>query len=258
VIGAIIGDVIGSVYEWNRTKEMDFPFFGEKTNFTDDTVLTIATAQAILSGDFDYAAQYKKYALDYPDRDYGGRFREWIKTAEIQPPYDSFGNGSAMRISPVGWLFKSLQETKKQARLSAACTHNHTEGIKGAESVAMAIYAARKGDTKGSIKDSIQNIFGYDLNKTINEIRPTYVFDKSCQGSVPQAIIAFLESTDFESAIRLAISLGGDSDTLACIAGSIAEAYYKEIPNDIKELVLAKLPPEFHQVIHIFYDKVSG
>lgn len=256
MLGSIIGDTIGSVYEWNRTKKMDFPLFGRATDYTDDSVLTVATAVAICDGG-DYGELYKSFANRYPGRGYGGRFGEWIKSSS-NAPYNSWGNGSAMRVSPVGFAFNSIEKVMEEAEKSAACTHNHPEGIKGAQATALAIYLARKEYSKEKIRSLISIKFGYDLDRTVDEIRPTYQFNESCQETVPEAIIAFLDSTDFESTIRLAISLGGDSDTLACIAGGIAEAYYGEFPKEISEKVLALLPSEFLEAITKFYAKVNA
>ncbi len=257
MLGSIIGDVIGSVYEWERTKKTDFPLFSEKTDYTDDSVLTIATAHAIMKK-ADYGFTYKSFALDYPGRGYGGRFGQWMKSANFEPPYNSWGNGSAMRVSPIGFAFKNMAETLKQAKLSAACTHNHEEGIKGAQAAVAAIFLARKNESKEAIRHYIHHYFGYNLDRTVDEIRPTYQFHESCQETVPEAIISFLDSTDFESTIRLAISLGGDSDTLACIAGGIAEAYYKDIPEEINKKVWGMLPVEFQSIISDFYKMIDG
>ncbi len=252
MIGSIIGDVIGSVYEAKRTKETDFPLFSKKTDFTDDTVLTMATIHALLYKK-DYGLMYKKFATYYPDRGYGGNFGQWIKSAEMLPAYDSWGNGSAMRVSPVGYFFDTEEEVLKQAKLSAECTHNHPEGIKGAQATALAIHYAKIGLKKETIRATISEMFDYNLNRTVDEIRPDYQFKESCQETVPEAIIAFLDSTDFESTIRLAISLGGDSDTLACIAGGIAEAYYKDIPDKIIDQVVDMLPANFVLSLGRFY-----
>jgi len=256
MLGAIIGDTIGSVYERTSIKEIDFPLFSKETSFTDDTVLIIATANCILNGQENYAKSYKTYALKYPDRGYGGNFKKWVESSSMKT-YDSFGNGSAMRVVPIGFAFDTKEKVLEHAILSAKCTHSHAEGIKGAGAVALAIYFARKGKSKKDIKNYIQDIFHYDLERTVEDIRPTYVFDVTCQETVPQAIISFLDSNNFEEAIRFAISLGGDSDTLACIAGGIAEAYYKEIPDSIKIKVWEKLPNEFQTIIDNFYAKIK-
>ena len=242
ILGAIVGDVIGSVYEWNNVKSIDFPLFKPETTFTDDSVLTIATMKAILHKE-NYTKTYQEFGRNFPNRGYGERFIWWLM--ETNPkPYNSWGNGSAMRVSPIGWFFDTIEDVLEQAKKSAEVSHNHPEGIKGAQAVAAAVYLARNGKSKNEIKEYISHNFSYDLDRTIDEIRPIYKFDVSCQGSVPEAIIAFLESSDFENAIRLAISIGGDSDTIACITGAIAEAYYKEIPNDIIEKVLELLPED--------------
>ncbi|MDR2619621.1 MAG: ADP-ribosylglycohydrolase family protein [Propionibacteriaceae bacterium] len=227
MLGAIIGDIVGSVYEWNNIKTKEFPLFREDCFFTDDTVMTIATADALLHGGEadDFVAAYSKWGQLYPNASYGARFSNWIYSDKHEP-YNSWGNGSAMRVSPCAWFAKSLEEAETIAARSAAVTHNHPEGIKGAQATAAAIYLARTGKTKPEIKNYIETTYGYDLSKTLDEIRPTYRFNESCQDTVPQAIIAFLESEDFKDAIRNAISLGGDSDTLAAITGSIAEAAY--------------------------------
>ncbi len=250
MLGAIIGDVVGSVYEWNNIKTTEFPLFKSVSKFTDDTVLTIAVADALLH-DLDYAETFKKYTHKYPGRGYGGNFSRWAKS-EGNEPYNSWGNGSAMRVSPVGWAFDSLQIILDQAKKSADVTHNHPEGIKGAQAVASAIFFARLGEEKKIIKGFITEEFGYDLDRTLDEIRPAYKFDVSCQGTVPEAIIAFLESENFEDAIRKAISIGGDSDTLTCITGSIAEAFYKEIPKDIEKETLNRLDDDLRDILFEF------
>ena len=250
ILGAIIGDIIGSVYEWNNVKTTDFPLFKSTTDFTDDSVLTFATMDSLLNG-LDYTQAYQSYSRKFPHRGYGGRFSSWIH--EINPmPYNSWGNGSAMRVSPVGWAFETLEEVLIEAQRSAEVTHNHPEGIKGAQATAAAIFLARTGKSKAEIKQYIEQTFAYNLDCTIDEIRPTFRFDESCQGTVPESIIAFLESTDFESAIRFAISLGGDSDTIACITGGIAEAFYQEIPEEIITNTLKVIPKEIIQLIEEF------
>ncbi len=253
MLGAIVGDVVGSVYEWNNIKTTEFPLFKPISKFTDDTVLTIAVADALLH-DIDYAQTFKKYTRKYPGRGYGGNFSRWVKT-DSNEPYNSWGNGSAMRVSPIGWVFNSLQIVLDQAKKSADVTHNHPEGIKGAQAVAAAIFFARSGEEKKIIKAFITNEFGYNLDRTLDEIRPAYKFDVSCQGTVPEAIIAFLESENFEDAIRKAISLGGDSDTLACITGSIAEAFYKEIPNEIENEILKRLDDDLNKTLLEFRER---
>lgn len=253
MLGAIAGDVIGSVFEGNNIKSTNFQLFSSHSAFTDDAVLTTAIADAIIGG-----KSYKESVLDwgrrYPDRGYGWHFRQWLYMDDPQP-YNSWGNGSAMRVSPIGWAFDSLEETIEQARSSAGITHNHPEGLKGAMAVAAAIYMARTGKNKKMIKEHIASKFNYHLDRTLDEIRPAYTFDISCHGTVPEAIIAFLESANFEDAIRKAISLGGDSDTLACMAGGIAEAFYGGVPEDIKTKVLDLLPWEIRGIIVQFREK---
>ena len=250
IIGAIAGDVIGTPYEWNRIKTTEFPLFSSEPDFTDDTVMTIAVADSILSGK-DFASALRDYGRRYPGRGYGGFFHHWLHSDNPQP-YGSFGNGSAMRASPTGFAANTLEEALELAKRSAEVTHNHPEGIKGAQATAAAIYLARTGHRKAQIRDYVTRTFGYDLDFTVEDIRPTYRFNETCQQTVPQAIVAFLESTDYESAIRLAISLGGDSDTLACITGGIAAAFYKEIPEVIVQNTLSRLPEEFREVIRRF------
>ena len=227
MLGAIIGDVVGSVYEWNNIKTKEFPLFGKKCFFTDDTVMTVAVAEALLNGgkSNDFIDSMKKFGHLYPSSGYGSSFSSWLKS-ESREPYNSFGNGSAMRVAPCGWFADSLIKAEALAEISAAVTHNHPEGIKGAQATAAAIYFARTGTKKDKIKEYIEFKFGYDLSRSLDDIRPDYTFNETCQQTVPEAIIAFLESISFEDAIRNAISLGGDSDTLAAITGSIAEAFY--------------------------------
>ncbi|MFA6618293.1 MAG: ADP-ribosylglycohydrolase family protein [Candidatus Neomarinimicrobiota bacterium] len=250
MIGAVIGDTLGSVFEWNNIKSTDFDLFNPKCDFTDDSVLTIAVADSIMNNK-DFAKTIRDYGRKYFDRGYGGNFRHWLLSDSLKP-YGSYGNGSAMRVSAVGFAFNDIKKVLAIAKRSAEVTHDHPEGIKGAQATATAIFLARKGKTKEEIKDYITSQFNYDLNFTLDEIRATYEFDVTCQGSVPQAIVAFLESSDFESAIRLAISIGGDSDTIACIAGGIASAYYKDIPREILDFVVKRLPNEFIEIINKF------
>jgi ADP-ribosylglycohydrolase len=250
MFGAIIGDIAGSVHEFDPVKTTAFGLFGPGCTFTDDTVLTVATAQVILHG-VDYAATYRDFGRRYPGRGYGGNFWAWLMSDNPQP-YNSWGNGSAMRVAPVGFAFDSTEAVLQEAQRSAEVTHNHPEGIKGAQATALAIYLARTGSDKETIRREIAGRFGYNLNRTIEQIRPTHVFNESCQGTVPEAIIAFLDSTDFEHAVRLAISLGGDSDTLACIAGGIAQAYYKQIPQWMADEALSRLPQEFIDIMRQF------
>nr|WP_320118103.1 ADP-ribosylglycohydrolase family protein [uncultured Marinifilum sp.] len=250
IIGAVIGDVIGSVYEWNNIKSTEFNLFNPKCKFTDDTVLTIAVADSILNNK-DYSQTILNYGRKYRGRGYGGNFRNWLKSNNPKP-YGSYGNGSAMRVSAVGFAYNDIDRVLEVAKQTAEVTHNHPEGIKGAQATAVAIFLARQGKSKQEIKNYISSTFNYNLDFTLDEIRPTYEFDVSCQGSVPQAIVAFLESSDFESAIRLAISIGGDSDTIACITGGIASAFYKNIPTEIIEFVSEILPNEFIEIMNRF------
>jgi ADP-ribosylglycohydrolase len=255
IIGAVIGDVIGSVFEWNNIKTTDFDLFNPKCDFTDDTVLTIAVADCILNKK-DFAKTIWEYGRKYRGRGYGGSFIKWLQENNLKP-YGSFGNGSAMRVSAVGFAFNDIETVLEVAKQSAEVTHNHPEGIKGAQATATAIFLARQEKSKQEIKDYITQTFNYNLDFTLDEIRPTYKFDETCQGSVPQAIVAFLESSDFESAIRLAISIGGDSDTIACITGGIASAYYKEIPKEIMDFVAEKLPSEYIEIMNKFDEQYN-
>ena len=250
MFGAIIGDVIGSIYERNNIKTTDFPLFDERSRFTDDTVLTIAVADSILNN-IEFGKSLKRWASKYPNAGYGYRFKNWFQS-DYTKPYNSWGNGSAMRVSPVGFAFKTMDDVLKAAKKSAEVTHNHPEGIKGAQATAAAIYMARSSASKEEIKQYIEETFNYNLSRSVDEIRPNYRFDVSCQGSVPETIIAFLESSDFENAVRLAISLGGDSDTIACITGGISQAFYKTIDPELENFVRAKLPPEMIEIIDQF------
>lgn len=252
ILGAIAGDVIGSVYEFNNTRTTDFPLFKRETTFTDDTVMTIAIADAILHNK-DFAQTILDYGKRYPNRGYGTSFFNWLAHDTPAPPYNSWGNGSAMRVSAVDFAYNDLDKVLKKAEKTAVVTHNHPEGIKGAQATAAAIFLARTGKNKAEIKAYIEQKFGYDLDFTLDEIRPTFPFDESCQGTVPQSIVAFLESTDYDSAIRLAISLGGDSDTIACITGGIAIAFYKEMSQVIVDKIRREyLPPAFVTIIDEF------
>lgn len=255
MIGAIAGDIIGSVYEHNNIKTKDFPLFSPQSRFTDDTVLTVAIASAILAGS-PYLDPILELARRHSHAGYGRTFREWLRS-EDNRPYNSWGNGSAMRVSPIGFAFSDRDEVLRQARLSAEVTHNHPEGVKGAQATALAVYLARTRRDKTVIKDEIARRFGYDLDRTLDSIRLSYTFDVSCQGSVPEAIIAFLESNSYEDAIRNAVSIGGDSDTLACIAGGIAEAYYGEVPPPITRAVHETLTGDLWPVVEAFYARFS-
>ena len=259
MLGAIIGDTVGSVYEFNNIKTTVFPLFGLRNNYTDDSIMTMAVADWLLTdpqhGMDTLETSFLSFAKKYPSPmgGYGGGFYRWLFEPETfengkRRPYNSFGNGAAMRCSANGWMFESLEETERVAGLSAAITHNHPEGIKGAQSTAAAIFMARNGKSKEEIKNYVSTKYGYNLNCTCDEIRPVYDWDASCQGTVPEAMVAFLDSTDFESAIRLAVSLGGDSDTLACITGGIAEAFYKSIPDSIALKIWELIPEDFKAI----------
>ena len=260
MLGAIAGDIIGSVYEgkkhWLASRTTDFqPLFSPKGRFTDDTVLTVAVADALLSGT-DLTDLLKDYYVRYPGAGFGGDFKRWAGSDDSEP-YGSWSNGSAMRVSPVAWAFDTLNEVLHRAKDTARVTHNHPEGIKGAQATAAAIFLARSGATKQEVRDEVERRFNYDLSFTLDDIRPTYAFDSSCAGTVPQAITAFLESSDFESAVRLAISLGGDCDTLACIAGSVAAACYG-VPGHIREQARARLDEPLREVVAEFESRFPG
>ena len=270
MLGAIIGDIVGSVYEFDNIKKTDFPFFSQRSTYTDDSIMTMAVAEWLLTDDeHTHEALEKimvKYAGTYPFPmgGYGGGFAQWLfrperlvdyKTGELagrRVPYNSWGNGAAMRASSVGWKFSTLEETERVAALSASITHDHPEGIKGAQATAAAIFLARSGYSKQEIMEYIERRFGYDLSTHTDDIRKVYGWEDSCQGTVPPAIRAFLDSTDFESAVRIAVSLGGDSDTLACITGGIAEAYYGEIPQEIFQQTMDIIPESFRYLLKMF------
>lgn len=260
MLGAIVGDIIGSYYEFRPYKKEDFPLFLEKSRFTDDTVMTLAVGLGVMRGYKDEQTSREAFIDNMHEIGYayyrcgfGARFVQWL-LRKSREPYNSFGNGSAMRVSSVAWAYQTLEDVEKFAKISAEVTHNHPEGIKGAQATAAAIFLARQGNTKQEIKEFIQKRFGYDLSRCVDEIRKTYRFNETCQGSVPEAIICFLESKNFEDAVRKAVSLGGDSDTQAAIAGSIAEAFYREIPNDILEPALAKLDGRLTHILHCLQD----
>lgn len=250
MIGAIAGDIIGSIYEFHNIKTIEFPLFGYGCRFTDDSVLTIALADTLMSGK-DYADNLKRFYALYPNAGYGSFFSHWA-TSPDRAPYNSWGNGAAMRISPVGFAFDSLEETLLQAEKYTAVTHNHPEGIKGACAAAAVIYLARDGQPKEQIRAYIESTFGYDLKRTVEEIRPIYTYEISCQKTVPEAIIAFLDSTSFENAIRLAVSLGGDCDTLTCITGGMAQAFYGGVPAEIVEQIYQILPEPLVEITKKF------
>jgi ADP-ribosylglycohydrolase len=251
MLGAIAGDIIGSVYETRPIKTPHFhPLFDPHARPTDDTVLTVALADSILSG-VAYVDKLKEYFHRYPHAGYGGSFARWAQSLSRRP-YHSFGNGSAMRVSPVGHAHDTLDEVLCHAELSAAVTHSHPEGIKGAQATAAAVFLARTGSTKEQIHEYIEQAFGYDLTRSLDAIRPEYAFDVTCQGTVPEAIIAFLESTGYEDAVRKAISLGGDSDTLACITGGIAEAFYGGVSAEIEAEVASRLNEHLWDIVDTF------
>lgn len=250
LIGSICGDIVGSWYEFCSTKNPDFELFTEKSRFTDDTVCSIAIADALIHG-FDYVGKLQHWCKKYPGAGYGGKFSWWFRQDNPQP-YNSWGNGSAMRVSAVGAFATSIEEVLEFAEKSAAVSHDHPEGIKGAQATSLAIFLALHGSSKDEIKQQIEKRFGYHLNRKYSEIQPDYRFDVSCQGSVPEAFIAFLESADYESAIRMAIAYGGDADTQAAITGGIAAAYYGEIPDYILNESLRRLPLDIKEVIANF------
>jgi ADP-ribosyl-[dinitrogen reductase] hydrolase len=251
MIGAIAGDIIRSVYEYIPMKRTDFPLFKKNSSYTDDSILTIATADAILNGT-DYARSYKAFGRDYPGAGYGQFFHEWLLSEGFEP-YNSWGNGSAIRVSPIGFAFDTRHEVLEEAGQSSAATHNHPEGIKGAQATALAIFLARSGCSKQEIREEIEDRFeGYNLSRTVDDIRSSYQFEISALRTVPEALIAFLDSTDYEDAIRKAISLGGDSDTQACITGGIAQAFYGSIPRNIIDEVSKRIPERFKQIVEQF------
>lgn len=264
--GAILGDIIGSPFEFDRgDKTKDFKLFSRRSHFTDDSVMTLAVCEALLKVGQDVTVKeiedavissMQSWGRRYPHAGYGGYFRRWL-TARHTEPYNSYGNGSAMRVSAVGWLYDSLEKTRTVAKATANVTHNHPEGIKGAEATASAIFMARNGSSKEEIKKYIENEFHYDLNRTLNEIRPGYHMDETCQKTVPEAIIAFLEAKDFEDAIRNAVSLGGDTDTLGAITGSIAEAYYG-IPEWLITECRKRINKDMRIVLDDFNDVLSN
>ena len=259
MLGAILGDMVGSPFEFDRNnhKSKDFPLLSERSHFTDDTVMTLAVARGLMAGQGDAQKTFAEVRYEmrrlgkaYLDAGYGGMFRRWLR-AEHPQPYGSFGNGSAMRVAAAGWLFDTLDKTLEMAKATAEVTHNHPEGIKGAQATAAAIFLARTGHSKPEIRQYVEQTFGYDLSRTCDEIRPGYRHVETCQQTVPEAIIAFLESTGFEDAPRNAVSLGGDSDTLACITGGIAEAFYG-MPQELRAETLKRLPEDLRAAYELF------
>ena len=272
MLGAIIVDMVGSVYEFDNIKTTSFPFFSERSTYTDDSIMTVAVADWLLT-DNDHSHEsleeiMVRYANKYPCPmgGYGGGFAQWLfrperlinyntgEKAGRRVPYNSWGNGSAMRVAAVGWKYDTLEETERVAELSASITHDHPEGVKGAQATAAAIFLARTGSTKQQIKEYIESRFGYDLSVHTDVIRRIYGWESSCQGTVPPAIRAFLDSEDYESAVRIAVSLGGDSDTLACITGGIAEAFYKYIPQEIIQKAATRVSQPLLKVLEAFAD----
>ena len=264
MLGAILGDIVGSPYEFdhNNYKHKDFPLLSEKSHFTDDTVMTVAVARGLIAGRGDAQKTFaevqhemRHWGKAYPDAGYGGMFGQWLRAAHPRP-YGSFGNGSAMRVAAAGWLFDTLDKTLEMAKVTAEVTHNHPEGIKGAQAMAAAIFLARTGHSKPEIRQYVGQTFGYDLSRTCDEIRPGYRHVETCQQTVPEAIIAFLESNSFEDALRNAVSLGGDSDTLACITGGIAEAFYG-MPQELRDETLKRLPEDIREAYELFWRNIS-
>lgn len=271
-LGALVGDTVGSVYEFNNIKTTQFPLFSHYSSFTDDSVMTMAIADWLANTDRSEEKQIEtmvKWGKEFPHAGYGGGFGTWIFNPKglydfkgnvpgKRAPYYSWGNGSAMRCSACGWVANTVEEAIALGEQSAIVSHNHPEGLRGAEATAAAIFLARDGADKEEIRSFIERIFFYDLHTDCDEIRPRYGWEASCQGTVPPAIVAFLDSWDFESAIRLAVSLGGDSDTLACITGGIAQAYYKEIPESIITEMRNRLPEQFWTVMEQLETEIAS
>lgn len=255
MLGAIIGDFVGSVHEHNATKTTDFQLLDPRCVVTDDSILTLAVADWLLDGS-DLVTRFHQLVDDFPEAGWGLMFYYWARQKR-RDPYNSFGNGAAMRASPVGWAFPTLEATLEAAAASAAVTHNHPEGIKGAQATATAIYLARTTHDKRLIRQEIAARFGYNLNRTVEGLRPSYTYNETSQGTVPEAIIAFLDATNFEHAIRNAISLGGDADTLACIAGGIAHAYFGALPPSLRDAALAATPKTLRPIWQRFRERYS-
>lgn len=252
MLGAICGDIIGSVFEFDNYKAKDFELFNVNSTFTDDTILTVAIADSLLNN-YSYLSNLRKYFQLYPNAGFSRTFSKWANSDQ-ETGYGSFGNGSAMRVSPIGWAFESLEDVLKKAEATAKITHSHPEGIKGAKVVAGAIFIARNGGSKSEIRQ-FADTNGYDTNFCLDDIREVYKFDATCQGTVPQALVAFFEANDFKDAIRNAVSIGGDSDTLACITGGISEAYFKFIPDHIKNPCLDILDERLRKICSSFSAK---
>ena len=259
VLGALVGDIVGSVYEFQNTKSTDFELFTPNSTFTDDSVMTLAVAKWLLEDSVHTTRHLIRCMQElgdrYPNAGYGGNFGWWLRQSNPRP-YNSWGNGSGMRVSPVGLYAQSLEEALSLADITASVSHNHPEGVKGAQAIAASMFLCRQGKTKAEIKEYVESTFGYDLNRTIDEIRPTYRFDVSCQGSVPEAIIAFLEGNSFEEVIRLAISLGGDSDTIGCMAGAIAACMFP-IPDEMAERCNSILTDDLREIKDQFLEMIE-
>ncbi len=264
LLGAIAGDTIGSIYEFNPTKNYNFPLIDDRMEYTDDSIMTIAVADWLLHPtDAGYPTNRLIFSMRkwgneyrYPMGGYGGTFTTWLYREDMGP-YNSWGNGSAMRVSAVGFAFDTIEQTLHAAKVSAEVTHNHPEGIKGAQATAAAIFLARTGSSKEKIREYITKTFGYDLSKTCDDIREAYRFEASCQETVPQSLIAFFDSKDYEDAIRLTVSLGGDADTMGAITGAVAIAYYKEMPDEVYDFTMSKLPEDLKAVVMEFEKKYT-
>lgn len=251
MLGAIAGDVIGSVYEVMPTRDPQFELFPTGARFTDDTVLTVATAEVVLEGG-DYRQAYQRYFAQWPDAGFGGMFAGWA-SSRMSGAYNSFGNGSGMRVSPVGWAFEHAPSVDAEAVRSASVTHSHPEGVRGARAVALGVFFARQGLTdREALRHALMVETGYDLERRLADIRPDYAFDVTAPGSVPESLIAALEAEGFEQAVRNAVALGGDADTMGAMAGAVAEARFGGVPADIREQTLAHLPAAFVDIVHLF------
>jgi ADP-ribosylglycohydrolase len=253
VLGSIVGDYLGSVHEFDAPKRKDFVLLDPRCAVTDDSILTLAVAEWLMDGG-DLVGRFHALVAEFPSAGWGGMFAKWAR-ARSREPYNSFGNGAAMRVSPVGWAFASLEETLDAAAASSRVTHDHPEGIKGAQATAAAVFLARTTHDKDLLRDEITRRFGYDLSRSLADIRPSYRFDETCQGTVPEAITAFLEASDFEDAIRNAISLGGDADTLACIAGGIAHAHFGFVPSELATPALQAVPASLRPIWPRFQER---
>lgn len=266
MIGAIIGDVVGSIYEFDNLRSKTFPLFKRESTYTDDTIMSIAVAEFIISDNLPSQArlvgQLHDWFKKYPDESYGARFTTWMQSFERInytdfKPYNSFGNGAAMRISAIGDYSRTISEAMSKADFVTNVSHNHPEGVKGAQATASLIVMARTEKDKSKLREFVESEFGYNLNNSVDFLRANYKYNETCQATVPEAIICFLESVDFEDAIRNAISIGGDSDTLACITGSIAEAYYQSIPKEILKQTIDRLPADVLLVVKKFYREIG-